>query len=191
MHYYQQLDPLASLEWLPGSALWSTFFAAMPVVALFWLLVPRRWPAPRAGAAGALVAMLVAVLVYGMPVGQTLAAFGFGAAFGLLPVGWSIFNAMLLYNITVADRPIRRWCGAVGRQPVGRRPHPGHPHRRSPSGRSSRGRPAAARPWRSAARSWSASASGPFQAAVLCLIANTSPVAYGGLGTPLHRRSTA
>src|SRR4051812_12156359 len=95
-HYRQQLDPLKDL--VPGSVIWSTLFAALPVVALFYFLVPRRWLAPKAGAAGAVTAIVVAVLVYGMPIPRTLAAFGYGAAFGLLPVGWTIFNAMLLYN---------------------------------------------------------------------------------------------
>jgi len=53
--YQQELDPL-------HNRFLSTFFAALPVVVLFWLLVPRRWLAPKAGAAGALAAWLVAVL---------------------------------------------------------------------------------------------------------------------------------
>ena len=85
--YQQQLDPLhGSLLWSP---LWSTLFAALPVVVLFWLLVPRRWPAPKAGAAAALTALAVAVLVYGMHPLQGVMAFAYGAAFGLLPVGWT------------------------------------------------------------------------------------------------------
>ncbi len=71
------------------------------MLVLFWLLVPRRWLASKAGAAGALTAIIVAVVVYGMPVQQALWSFVHGAAFGLLPVGWTIFCAMLLYNITV------------------------------------------------------------------------------------------
>src|SRR5262249_6079456 len=92
--YEQDLDPL-------HNRLLSTAFAAVPVVVLFWLLVPRRWLAPKAAAAGALAALLTAWLVYGMPPGMATMSFVHGAAFGLLPVGWTIFNAMLLYNITV------------------------------------------------------------------------------------------
>src|SRR5215813_13636668 len=97
--YQQRLDPLA--DKLPASSLLSTFFAALPVLILFWLLVPRRWLAPKAGAAAAVVAFLVAVLVFGMAPGPAAMSFVYGAAFGLLPVGWTIFNAMLLYNVTV------------------------------------------------------------------------------------------
>src|SRR5438270_7085097 len=97
--YHQSLDPLAGK--VSGSALWSTLFAALPVLVLFWLLVPRRWLAPKAGAAAAGVAFLIAMTVCGMPPFMAGMSFVHGAAFGLLPVGWTIFNAMLLYNITV------------------------------------------------------------------------------------------
>ena len=43
--YLQQLDPLK--DKVPWSALWSTVFAGLPVLVLFWLLVPRRWLAPQ------------------------------------------------------------------------------------------------------------------------------------------------
>src|SRR5437588_2972343 len=92
--YQQELNPL-------NNQILSTLFAALPVVVLFWLLVPRRWLAPKAAAAGALVAFLVAVIVYRMPPDMAAMAFVHGAGFGLLPVGWTIFSAMLLYNITV------------------------------------------------------------------------------------------
>src|SRR5438270_9474667 len=98
--YQQHLDPLLrhNVLWSP---VWSTLLAALPVLVLFWLLVPRRWLASKAGAAGAVTAILVAILVYEMPVDMALWSFANGAAFGLLPVGWTIFNAMLLYNVTV------------------------------------------------------------------------------------------
>src|SRR5947208_5170480 len=97
--YQQRLDPLAGT--VPGSAVLSALFAGLPVLVLFWLLVPRRWLAPKAGAAGAVAAILVAIVVFGMPADMAVWSFAHGAAFGLLPVGWTIFNAMLLYNITV------------------------------------------------------------------------------------------
>src|SRR3954463_8128637 len=97
--YHQTLDPLA--DKIPYSAVVSTILAALPVLALFYFLVPRRWLASKAGAAGALVALVLAATAFKMPVDKALWSFAYGAAFGLLPVGWTIFNAMLLYNITV------------------------------------------------------------------------------------------
>src|SRR4051812_16526315 len=98
--HQQQLDPLAGL--FPGSAVASTALAALPIFVLFYLLVVRRWLAPWAGFAAAATALLVAVTAFGMNPGMAVMAFNYGAAFGLLPVGWTIFNAMLLYNVTVA-----------------------------------------------------------------------------------------
>ncbi|MFM7152371.1 MAG: L-lactate permease, partial [Gemmataceae bacterium] len=97
--HQQQLDPLRGI--LPGSSLVSTFCAALPILVLFYLLVPRRWLAPWAGAMATVVALAVAILVYRMPVPAAVMSFIHGAGFGLLPVGWTIFNAMLLYNLTV------------------------------------------------------------------------------------------
>src|SRR4051794_7936246 len=96
--YVQRLDPLQGFY---GSPVWSTALAALPVLVLFYLLVMRRWLAPWAGAAAALSAWLIAVLVYQMSPKMATLSFVHGAGFGLLPVGWTIFNAMLLYNITV------------------------------------------------------------------------------------------
>src|SRR4051812_39545223 len=92
--YTQHLDPL-------GNQVLSTVVAALPVLVLFWLLVPWHKPAPLAGAAGAVTAVLVAWLAYRMPIEQAVAAFVYGVGFGLLPIGWTVLNAMLLYNITV------------------------------------------------------------------------------------------
>ncbi|MBI1918614.1 MAG: L-lactate permease [Planctomycetes bacterium] len=179
--YQQYLDPLADkVFW---SRAWSTLFAALPVLVLFYLLVVRRWLAPKAGAAAAATALVLAVVVYGMPAGMAGMAFFYGVGFGLLPVGWTIFNAMLLYNITVR----------TGQFDIGRR---------SIAGLSGDARIQAILIGFSFGAFLEGSAGGgtpvaicgaimvglgfdPFLAAVLCLIANTSPVAYGGLGTPI------
>src|SRR5207248_2926342 len=92
--YTQSLDPL-------GSQIASTLVAALPVLVLFYLLVGRRWLASYAGATGALTAILIAWLVYSMPLKMASWAFVHGAIFGLLPIGWTVFAAMMLYNLTV------------------------------------------------------------------------------------------
>src|SRR4029077_8849377 len=117
--YQQLVDPL-------HNQLLSTIVAALPVVVLFWLLVPRRWLAPKAGAAAALTAIVLAIVVSSMPVLMALISFASGAAFGLLPVGWTIFNAMLLYNVTVETghfSAVRRSVAGL----AGGAPLPGHP----------------------------------------------------------------
>ena len=179
--YHQRLDPLKDL--VPGSAILSTVLAALPVLVLFWLLVPRRWLAPKAGAAGAIVAIVVAIVVYGMPADMACMAFVSGVGFGLLPVGWTIFTAMLLYNITVETgqfNVIRRSVAGLSGDARIQAVLIGFAFGAFLEGAAGAGTPVAI---------CGAILVGlgfrPFQAAVLCLIANTSPVAYGGLGTPL------
>jgi lactate permease len=179
--YYQRLNPLQDL--VPGSALVSTVLAALPVLVLFWLLVPRRWLAPKAGAAAAITAVLVAVLVYGMPVDSAVMAFVHGAGFGLLPVGWTIFSAMLLYNITVETGQfavVRRSVAGLSGDARIQAVLIGFAFGAFLEGAAGGGTPVAI-----CGAIMVGLGFHPFQAAVLCLIANTSPVAYGGLGTPL------
>src|SRR5262249_40936161 len=88
------LDPL-------GHPVLSTALAALPVVVLFCVLVPLHRPAPLAAFLGAVTAILIAWFIYAMPLPQAGLAFLHGAAFGLMPVGWTIITAMLLYNVTV------------------------------------------------------------------------------------------
>jgi lactate permease len=179
--YHQRLDPLAGK--VSASPVLSTLFAALPVLVLFWLLVPRRWLAPRAGAAAALTALAVAVAVYGMAPGMALMAFVHGAAFGLLPVGWTIFNAMLLYNVTVQTGKfdlVRRSVAGLSGDARIQAILIAFAFGAFLEGAAGGGTPVAI-----CGAILVGLGFNPFLAAVLCLIANTSPVAYGGLGTPL------
>jgi lactate permease len=179
--YQQHLDPLqGSVLW---SGLFSTLFAALPVVVLFWLLVPRRWLAPRAAAAGAVTALLVAVIVYQMPAGMAGMAFASGAAFGLLPVGWTIFTAMLLYNVTVETghfAVVRRSVAGLSADARVQAILIGFAFGAFIEGAAGGGTPVAICGAILVGLGFDS-----FLAAVLCLVANTSPVAYGGLSTPL------
>ncbi len=180
--YTQQLDPLART--LPWSTIWSTLLAAVPVFVLFYLLVraagwprgPARPPPPSR--------LLIAVLVYGMP--SDMAAHGpssTAAGFGLLPVGWTIFNAMLLYNITVQTGQfdvVRRSVASLSGDARIQAILIAFAFGAFLEGAAGGGTPVAI-----CGAIMVGLGFHPFLAAVLCLIANTSPVAYGGLGTPL------
>src|SRR6516225_6699958 len=179
--YHQQIDPFQGSILL--SNVWSTVFAALPVIVLFYLLVPRRWLAPKAGAAAALCALVVAATVYGMPPTMAGLAFLHGAAFGILPVGWTIFNAMLLYNVTVETGQfsiVRRSVAGLSGDARIQAILIGFAFGAFLEGAAGGGTPVAI-----CGAIMVGLGFDPFLAAVLCLIANTSPVAYGGLGTPL------
>jgi lactate permease len=150
---------------------------------LFWLLVPRRWLAPKAGAAAAVTAIVIAIFIYQMPAEMAMMSFVHGAAFGLLPVGWTIFNAMLLYNITVETGQftvVRRSVAGLSGDARIQAILIGFAFGAFLEGAAGGGTPVAI-----CGAIMVGLGFNPFLAAVLCLIANTSPVAYGGLGTPL------
>jgi lactate permease len=94
--FKQVLDPVG------GSLGWSTLFAVLPLVTLFVLLGGLKLKAHVAALWSLAVAILVAIIVYSMPVGQTLDSGLEGAAFGLFPIMWIVVNAIWIYNM--ADR---------------------------------------------------------------------------------------
>src|SRR4051812_30341173 len=93
--YQQVTDPVGDSLGL------SSIFAALPIITLFVLLGGVKMKAQWAGLISLVVAILVAVIVYPMPVDQALLSAGEGAAFGLFPIMWIVVNAVWLYNITV------------------------------------------------------------------------------------------
>ena len=82
---------------LPLSAL----VAALPVFVVLTLLGILRKPAWIAAFSGLGTAAAVAILVYRMPVALIASASLYGAAYGILPIGWIVFTALLLYRLTV------------------------------------------------------------------------------------------
>jgi lactate permease len=186
MTWTQNYDPLGSL-WA------SPLLASLPVLALLGLLATGRVSAARAALIGLLVALLVAIFGFA-PVetaeagltawaGVVLAAAANGAAFGLLPISWIVVAAIFLYNLTVEtghfdvvkrsvlalsdDRRIQAlliaFCFGAFIE-----------------GAAGFGTPVAI----SAALMLGAGFK-PLHAAGLALLANTSPVAFGALGTPI------
>ena len=92
MGWSQIYDPAG--PWL------SLLLAAAPIVVLLGCIGVLHVPAPIAALLGLLTAGLVAVLAFGMPAGLAVRAAGFGAAYGLLPIGWIVLNIIFLYQLT-------------------------------------------------------------------------------------------
>jgi lactate permease len=95
--YHQVYDPVGDSLGL------STLFAILPLLTLFVLLGGLKMRAHWAALASLAVAMIVAVVVYPMPVGQALDAGVEGAAFGLFPIMWIVVNAIWIFNMTEAS----------------------------------------------------------------------------------------
>src|SRR5258708_2473962 len=118
-----------------------------------------------------------------MPWDMAGEAFLSGAAFGVMPVGWTIFCAMLLYNVSVESgqfRVVRRSVAGLSGDARIQAVLIGFSFGAFLEGAAGGGSPVAI-----CGAILVGLGFNPFLAAVICLIANTSPVAYGGLSTPL------
>ncbi len=93
--YQQVFDPVSDSLGL------SSIFAAIPIVVLFVLLGGLKMKAHWAALISLAAALIVAIAIYGMPVGQALNTALLGAAFGLFPIMWIVWNALWVYNMTV------------------------------------------------------------------------------------------
>ena len=93
--YVQQYAPVL------GSLGWSSLVAALPLLVLFVLLGIVRMRAWLASVVGLVVSLLVAILVYGMPVDQAALSGAEGAVFGFFPILWIVINALWIYRMTV------------------------------------------------------------------------------------------
>ncbi len=92
-------DPSA----VAGSLTLSALCALIPLAVLFVLLGGLKLKAWIAGLISLAVALVVAVALFGMPVGQSLSAAVDGALFGFFPILWIVINAVWIYNLTVAS----------------------------------------------------------------------------------------
>lgn len=96
-NYQPELAPIAD------SLLWSSLIAVLPLVTIFVTLGVLRWKAHMAGLAALAVAVGVAIVAYRMPVDLALLSASEGAVFGLFPIMWIVFTAIWLYQITVVS----------------------------------------------------------------------------------------
>ena len=169
---------------LPLSAL----AAALPVAALLIVLAGFRKASWIASMAGLATAAVVAIAIYGMPVSLAASAVAYGAAQGLFPIGWVVFSAILLYNITVATGKFDIVRSSVANLTGDRRLQAlliAFAFGAFIEGAAGFGTPVAV-----AAAMLTGLGFKPFRAATICLLANTAPVAFGSIGTPLIMLAT-
>ncbi len=176
MPWIQVYDPL-------GNAVLSTLIAALPIVLLLTTLALLEWKAHWAALAGLVAALLVSTVVYGMPVGAAAATAVYGAAYGLFPIGWIILAAVFLYNLTVAAGQFDIVKASVARLSSDRRIQAllvAFSFGAFIEGAAGFGTPVAI-----TAALLMGLGFTPLYSAGLSLIANTAPVAYGAIGTPI------
>jgi len=162
---------------------WSALAAAVPVFVLLYLLGVKRRPSWRAALSGLVSALLLAVLVYRMPVTTALASVAYGAAFGLFPITWIVFSAIVLYRLTVETGRFEVIKDSVGSLTTDRRLQAlliAFAFGAFLEGAAGFGTPVAVAAGMMAGLGFS-----PFYAAGICLLANTAPVAFGSIGIPI------
>jgi lactate permease len=175
--YQQVLDPVAN------SLAWSAAVAALPLLLLFVLLGALKVTAWVASLISLAVSIVIAVAVYGMPIGQTLLAGTEGAAFGFFPILWIVINAIWVYQMTVETGHfdvLRRSFSQVSDDQRIQSILIAFSFGALIEALAGFGTPVAVTSVMLMALGFR-----PLKAAVLALVANTAPVAFGAMATPI------
>lgn len=175
--YQQVLDPIAH------SLTWSAVVAAIPLLLLFVLLGALKVTAWVASLISLAVSIVIAVVVYGMPVGQTLLAGTEGAAFGFFPILWIVINAIWVYQMTVETGHfdvLRRSFSSVSDDQRIQAIIIAFSFGALMEALAGFGTPVAVTSVMLMALGFK-----PIKAAALALVANTAPVAFGAMATPI------
>jgi len=177
MHWTQIYDPFGHW-WL------STLVATLPILVLFGLLAGLKVKPHWCAIAGAATAVLVAVVFFKMPLILAASSFGYGVAFGLLKIAWIVLAAVYLYDISVETGQFEIMKESVAGITADRRLQVllvAFCFGAFIEGAAGFGAPVAI-----AGAFMIGLGFRPFHAAALNLIANTAPVAWGAIGTPVH-----
>ena len=173
----QNYDPL-------GSWPLSTGIAALPVLVLLGLLASGKVDAWRSALAGLITAALAAIFVFHMPAGMVAAAAMHGVMFAAFRIVWLIVAAVFLYDIAVETGQFEIMKSSIAQLSGDRRIQAvlvAFSFGAFIEGAAGFGAPVAI-----SAAFLVGLGFQPFQAALLCLIANTAPVAWGAIGTPIR-----
>jgi glycolate permease/lactate permease len=175
--FQQVYDPVSA------SVFASALVAAIPLVVIALMLAVWRRPPWQAAVAAAGTAAALAWAVWGMPPRLTLSAFTQGMAFGLWPISWVVFSAVFFYNLSVAGGDFDVIRRSLSRLTTDRRLLAllvAFGFGALVEGIAGFGAPVAITASMLAGLGFE-----PISAAVLALVANTAPVAFGSLGIPV------
>jgi lactate permease len=167
-----------------GNAALSTIAAAVPVVTLLVLIASGKVKAHLAAIIALIVANIITIAIFTMPAGMSIRASLLGVVIGFFPIGWIVLNVIFLYRITVETGRFELLQRAIGGVTTDRRLQLlliAFSFGAFFEGASGFGTPVAITGAVLIGLGFS-----PLAASGLSLIANTAPVAYGALGTPIQ-----
>jgi lactate permease len=168
---------------LAGSLGVSALVAAIPLFVLFFMLGVLRKPTWIASSTALVSALLIALLAYGMPAQLAVTSTFMGAAFGIFPISWIVFSSILLYRLAVDTGKFEVIKDSIGGLTNDRRLQAmfiAFSFGAFIEGAAGFGAPVAVSGAMLAGLGFS-----PFYAAGICLLANTTPVAFGSIGIPV------
>src|SRR3982075_3591624 len=174
--FHQQYQPVLGI-------LLSALVAGLPLYVLFVMLAILRLPAWMCALAAMLTAALLAWVVWGIPFGVTIGTATEGMAFGLWPISWIVLNAVFFHNLTVAGGDFDVIRRSLTRLTEDRRLQSlliAFSFGALLEGIAGFGAPVAITASILASLGFE-----PVMAAVLALLANTAPVAFGSIGIPV------
>jgi lactate permease len=167
-----------------GNAALSTLAAALPVTSLFYLLAVRKTIAWRAAVYSFFLAVALAWLLFGMPAPMVGAAVAHGLVYAIVRIIWTLLAAVFVYEVTVASGHFETIKNSIAGITADRRLQVlliAFAFGAVLEGAGGGGAPVAVCGAMMVGLGFR-----PFDAAVLCLIANTAPVAFGGMGNPVR-----
>lgn len=176
MNWTQIVDPLKSIGL-------SALVAAVPIFFIFWALIIRKMKGYMASLLTLFVAIISAIIVYGMPGKLVLSSVIHGALYGLFPICWVIIGAVFLYNVTVNSgqfEVIKNFMASITSDRRLQALLVAFSFGAFLEGAAGMGAPVAI-----TAAMLVGLGFNPLYAAGICLVANTVPVAFGSVGIPV------
>lgn len=176
MTWTQVINPL-------GNLFLSALVAAVPILFMFYALAIARMKGHKAGLITLAIAIGVAILVHGMPAGLAIWSAVYGALYGLFPIGWIVVTAVFLYQLTVKSGQFEIIKDSIAAITEDRRLQAlliAFCFGAFLEGAAGFGTPVAITAGMLVGLGFN-----PLYDAGICLIANTAPVAFGGIGIPI------
>lgn len=176
MNWTQVIDPFNNITL-------SALVAVVPILFIFWALIIKKMKGYKASLLATAIAILIAIIVYGMPVKLALLSTANGALYGLFPICWIVITAVFLFNITVESGQfeiIKHFMASITSDRRLQALLIAFSFGSFLEGTAGFGAPVAI-----TAAMLVGLGFNPLYAAGICLIANTAPVAFGAIGIPI------